>query len=70
MGVTEMSFKQVMFFSGCVVAWFVLLPLCIVGGGLALLSYAVFSEVGELVTKGRVDISTAREIARRVCLGY
>jgi len=67
-----MSFKQVMFYIGCAVAWFVLLPVCIVGGGVALLSYAVFSEVGELVAgdaKKTVDSSTAREIARRVCLG-
>ena len=66
-----MSFKQVMFFIGCAVAWFVLLPVCIVGGGVALLCYAIFSEVGEFVvgeTETAVDNSTAREIARRVCL--
>ena len=65
-----MSFKQVMFFIVCAVAWFVLLPVCIVGGGLALLGYAIFSEVGEFVvgdTETPVDSSTAREIARRVC---
>ena len=67
-----MSFKQVLFFIGCAVAWFVLLPICIVGGLMALLCYALFSEVGELVagdTRSAVDTSTAREIARRVCLG-
>lgn len=61
-----------MFSIGCVVAWFVLLPVYTIGGGIALLCYAVFSEVGALVvgdTKASVDNSTAREIARRVCLG-
>lgn len=66
-----MSFNQVMFYIGCAVAWFVLLPACIIGGVVALLCYAVFSEVGELVAgdaRSDVDSSTAREIARRVCL--
>lgn len=67
-----MSFKQVTFFIGCVVAWFVLLPICLVCGAIALLGYAVFSVVGELVvgdTLSSVDNSTVRETARRVCLG-
>lgn len=67
-----MSVKQVMFYIGCAIAWFVLLPVCIVGGAIALLSYAVCSEVSELVigdSKKTVDSSTARELAQRVCLG-
>jgi hypothetical protein len=67
-----MSLKQVFFFIGCVVAWFVLLPLCVAGGGVALLAYVVFSEVSEWVgggTKPAVDGSSVRELARRVCLG-
>lgn len=67
-----MSVKQLMFFLGCAIAWFVLLPLCIVGGLLALISCAIVSEVGELVVgdaEKSIDQATARELARRVCLG-
>lgn len=69
-GVSGMSFKQVLFFMVCSVAWFVVLPLCIVAGGM-LLTYAVLSEVGDLVvgkSEPAVDNSSAREIARKVCL--
>jgi hypothetical protein len=67
-----MSLKQVSFFIGCVVAWFVLLPLCIAGGAMALLAYVVLGEVSEWVAGGTqpaVDGSSARELARRVCIG-
>jgi len=46
--------------------------LFVVVGGIALLAYAIFSEVAVLFTgdaKEAVDSSTAREIARQVCLG-
>ena len=68
-----MSFKHVMFYAGCAIAWFVLLPLFLLGGGIALLTYAVFSEVSESVVGGSkkaIDTNTAREIARRMCLGH
>jgi len=67
-----MSFKQVIFFIVCALTWLLLLPVCLLGGAIALLSYAVVSELGEWFgggTRNAVDSSTAREIARRVCLG-
>jgi hypothetical protein len=66
-----MSFKEVMFYAGCAVAWFVLLPLFVIGGGIALLGYAVFAELGETLigrSKNSIDSPAAREIARRMCL--
>jgi hypothetical protein len=67
-----MSLKTILFSLGCVLAWFVLLPVLLIGGGIALFSYAVFVELGALLT-GRssktLDSSVAREIARRMC-GY
>ncbi len=71
-GVTRMSFKQVIFYIVCALTWLLLLPVCLAGGAIALLSYALVSELGELFaggTRNAVDSSTAREIARRVCLG-
>jgi uncharacterized membrane protein YjjB (DUF3815 family) len=71
-GLTRMSFKQVIFYIVCAATWLLLLPVCLFGGATALLSYAVVSELGELFAGGTgsvVDSSTAREIARRVCLG-
>jgi hypothetical protein len=67
-----MSFKQVIFYIVCALTWLLLLPACLFGGAIALLSYAAVAEVGELFGAGArhaVDSSTAREIARRVCLG-
>jgi hypothetical protein len=67
-----MSIKQVIFFIVCALTWLLLLPVCLLGGAIALLSYAAVSELGELFggdTRNAVDSSTAREIARRVCLG-
>ncbi len=49
-----------------------LLPLCIAVGGIALLAYVVFCEASEWMgggTQPAVDGSSARELARRVCLG-
>ncbi len=66
-----MSLKVVMFYLGCVVAWFVLLPVLVIGGGLALLGYAIFAEIAATVTgrdKNSIDSPAAREIARRMCL--
>jgi hypothetical protein len=68
-----MSFKHIVFYVGCAAAWFILLPVFVVGGGVALLTYAVFSELGEFFSGGSkktLDDTTAREIAHRVCLGH
>jgi len=68
-----MSFKEVVFCLGCAATWLILLPVLVVGGAIALLAYAVFSEVGEFLmgsAEKPVDNSTAREIARRMCLGH
>jgi len=68
-----MFVKAVLFPIGCVLASFILLPLLMIGGGLALFSYAVFGEVADFLignTDKSLDASTAREIAHRMCLGY
>lgn len=68
-----MSFKDVMFYLVCAATWFILLPLFLVGGTIALISYALFSELKENLTTGgvakAVDNAAARETARRLCLG-
>ncbi len=68
-----MSLKAISYSLGCVIAWFVLLPLLVIGGGLALFAYATFAELVALLT-GRdgnsLDISAAREIAHRMCGGH
>jgi len=67
-----MSFKHVVFYAGCAATWLVLLPMFVAACGVALLTYAVFGELGELLVGGAkktLDNSTAREIARRMCLG-
>ena len=66
-----MSLKAVLFSLGCLLAWFVLLPLLLIGGGAALFCYAIVAELGVLLvgnTKG-VDSTAAREIAHSMC-GY
>jgi hypothetical protein len=68
-----MSLKTILFSLGCVLAWFVLLPVLLIGGGIALFSYAVFVELGAFLTGSpgkTLDSSVAREIARRMCDGY
>jgi hypothetical protein len=68
-----MSLKTILFSLGCVLAWFVLLPVLLVGGGIALFAYAVLAELGAFLTgsSGKtLDSSVAREIARRMCGGY
>jgi hypothetical protein len=66
-------FKAILFSLGCLLAWFVLLPLLFIGGGAALFAYATFAELGAFLTgnSGKtVDTTGAREIARRICGGY
>jgi len=68
-----MSLKAVLFSIGCALVWFVLMPLLVVGGGAALLAYAIFAEIAAVFTGSAdksPDTATAREIAGRVCLGY
>jgi hypothetical protein len=67
-----MSLKTVFFTLGCVAVWFVLLPALLIGGGLALLSYAIIGEFVTFLTgkPASIDTSAAREIARRICGGY
>lgn len=68
-----MSLKALLFSVGCIVSWFVLLPLLVVGGGIALLAHAMLGELAALITghaEKSIDASAAREIARRMCGGY
>jgi hypothetical protein len=56
----------------CLLAWFVLLPMLVIGGGLALFTHAIFAELGAWFlgnTGTAVDTTAAREIARRMCGG-
>jgi hypothetical protein len=68
-----MSLKAILFALGCLLVWFVLLPLLVIGGGVSLLAYAIVAELGPLLTgmpRKTVDTSAAREITRRMCGGY
>ena len=61
-----MSLKLFVSTLGCVIAWMVLLPIGLIGGGLALLTYAVFAEISARLTgaeHNRIDPSTARRMA-------
>jgi hypothetical protein len=68
-----MSLKALFFSIGCLIAWFVFLPLLVIGGGTALLVHALFGELAAFLSgtsDPSIDRSTAREIARRMCGGY
>jgi hypothetical protein len=68
-----MSLKAILLSLGCVLAWFVLLPTLVIGGGVALFAYAIFAELGAFITGNpsqTLDSTAAREIARRTCGGY
>ena len=67
-----MSFKDAAFYLVCAATWFIILPLMLVGGTIALVSYAVFSELKENMVGSTVkalDKAAARETARRLCVG-
>jgi hypothetical protein len=68
-----MSLKTILFSLGCVLAWLVLMPVLLIGGGIALFAYAALAELGAF-PKGSpsktLDSSVAREIARRMCGAY
>jgi hypothetical protein len=68
-----MFLKAILLALGCLLAWLVLLPLLVIGGGAALFAYAIFAEFGAMFlgnTGTTVDPAAAREIARRMCGGY
>ncbi len=68
-----MSLKAIFYSLGCVIAWFVLLPMLVIGGGIALFAYATFAELGAFLTGSparTLDTTAAREIARKMCGGY
>jgi hypothetical protein len=65
-----MSLKAFLFPLSCVIAWFVLLPVLVIGGGFALFAYATFAELGALLTNSparTLDTTVARDIARKMC---
>jgi hypothetical protein len=68
-----MLFNAVSTSLACAIAWFLLLPIFVIGGGAIVFVYAILGELGALLT-GRagnsIDPTAAREIARRICLGY
>lgn len=68
-----MSMKAIFLALGCILSWFVLLPVLVVGSGIALFAYAAFAELGALLTghpEQSLDNCAARDIARRMCGGY
>lgn len=67
-----MSFKDMIFYLVCAATWFILMPLFLVFGTIALVGYAVLSELREYLlgrTAKALDNVAAREMARRMCLG-
>ena len=61
-----MSLKLFVSSLGCVIAWMVLLPIGLIGGGLALITYAVFAEMSARLIgteRNRIDPSTAHRMA-------
>jgi hypothetical protein len=68
-----MSLKTIIFSLACVISWFVLLPMLVIGGGIALFAYATFAELGAFLTGSparTLDTAAAREIAHKMCGGY
>ena len=68
-----MAIRSVLFYLGCAAAWLVLLPVLAAAGALALVTYAVFSEMSEILfgrTAPSLDNSQAREMAHRMCTGH
>jgi hypothetical protein len=68
-----MFLKAILISLGYLLAWFVLLPMLFIGGGIAMFAYAIFAEFGAFLmgkTGETIDPAMAREIARRMCGGY
>jgi hypothetical protein len=58
---------------GYLIAWFLILPIFVIGGGATLILYAVLAEIGAILTGSSgntLDPAEARELARRICLGH
>jgi hypothetical protein len=73
MGGLTMFLKAILPWLGCLIAWFLLLPIFVIGGGSVVILYAALSEFGAILTGSAgnsLDPITAREMARRICLGY
>jgi hypothetical protein len=67
-----MLFKAIFTSIGCMIAWFLLMPIFVFGGGATVLLYALTLEISSLLTgrgKKSPDPIAAREMARRICLG-
>jgi hypothetical protein len=65
-----MSLKDAVFYAVCTVTWFILLPALLVGAAITFVASAC-SELRDLWFGRRTpppDESTAREMARRMCL--
>jgi Sec-independent protein secretion pathway component TatC len=67
-----MIWNVVLFLLGCVLAWFVLLPILLLGTWAAgLFAYAIFTELGDYLSGNSqapiFDAAAAREMARRMC---
>jgi hypothetical protein len=67
-----MFLKAILSSLGCLIAWLLLLPVFVIGGAALVILYAVLSEFGAILVGNAgksLDPTTAREIARRICLG-
>jgi hypothetical protein len=72
-GSFAMSLKTILFSLACIISWFVLLPMLVIGGGIALFAYATFAELGAFLTGSSartLDTAAAREMAHKMCGGY
>ena len=68
-----MNVKPLFLLLGYLFAWFVLLPLLFVVGGITLLACAIIAESAALITGNSdksLDAKAARGIASRMCSGY
>jgi hypothetical protein len=68
-----MPLKGIFLTVGFLISWFVLLPVLVIGGGMALLAGATLAEVGSSLIGGSSQGSkgqNVRDIARRMVAGY
>jgi hypothetical protein len=68
-----MSLNSFVFSLGCLLAWLILMPIVVIGGGIALFVYAVFAELTQLLTgrkEVRPDPTTAHAMAAKICMPY
>jgi hypothetical protein len=57
-------------FLACCAVCLTLMPLFIVGTLIALIVYAVFSVVTDLILSGDSEVADAREVAQHLCAGH